>query len=160
MKIVEEAIDTCKILYIEDNPSDTRLVEELLQGFEVISRERLTDGLNYLETNSVDVILLDLALPDSVGYNTFEKVKSIDLNIPVIIITGSPLQRESLRQCISSADNYLVKGEIDSSSLIKVINEAIQKTNITKGSINVNACICSSIKGYTKDRFESIWNPT
>lgn len=167
MKAIEESMDTCKILYIEDNPPDTKLIKELLVdtvnkhnnlGFEIASREKLKDGLNYLEQNTVDIILLDLSLPDSIGYRTFEKVKSVALNIPIIILTGSSLQRESLRQCLDCADCYLVKGNIDSHSLISAIKQTIQKTNVTKGSTNVNASIYPSTKGYTKDRFKSTWN--
>lgn len=166
MRTIEESIGICKILYIEDNPSDIRLIKELLldesnnQGFEVISKEKLADGVGYLEQNIVDVILLDLSLPDSIGYVTFEKVKPAALNIPIIILTGSSLQRESLRQCISSAENYLVKGEIDSSSLISAIKQAIQKTNTLKDSSSVNACQCSSKRNYIKDKFKLTWGMT
>lgn len=156
MKTSEKSIDTYKILYIEDNSSDSRLIKELLledsdQDYKVISREKLADGLNYLGQNTVDVILLDLSLPDSVGYDTFEKVKSVALDIPIIILTGSSLQRESLKQCLDNAKNYLVKGNIDSHSLISAIKQAIQKPNTTKDSSNVNACKYSATRNYIKD---------
>ncbi|GEM_PF-4561448 len=165
MKTSEKSIKICKILYIEDNNADTRLIKELLledsdQNFEVISREKLVGGLDYLKRNKVDVILLDLSLPDSSENTTFEKVKSIALNIPIIILTGSSLQRESLRQCLDSADGYLVKGEIDSSSLISAIKQAIQKTNTTKDSHNVKTCTYSSTRNYIKDKFKPTWDLT
>lgn len=129
----QDCTDSYNILYIEDNSADSRLVKELLledknQNFEIISKQNLSGGLNYLEKNKVDVILLDLSLPDSIGYSTLEKVKPVASDIPVIVLTGSSLQREDLRQCINSADNYLVKGEIDSSYLVKAIKEAIHNT--------------------------------
>lgn len=142
-----------KVHYIEDNPLDVRLVKELLfdsnlkNNLEISSTEKLQDGLDYLQKNKVDVVLLDLSLPDCTGYKTIEKVKSIVPDIPIIILTGSSLQRESLRQCINSTETYLVKGEIDSNSLISAITKAIQDQNTKDDSSK--ACKYSR-RSYTK----------
>lgn len=120
-----------KIHYIEDNQADIELINELLldsslNSPKISSSKKLQDGLDYLQKNKVDLILLDLSLPDCTGYKTVEKIKLIVPDVPVIILTGSSLQRELLRQCISSSETYLVKGEIDSDSLVSAITRAIQ----------------------------------
>jgi CheY-like chemotaxis protein len=131
-----------RIHYIEDNLPDVRLVKELLfdsdldgnlNNLEISSTERLQDGLDYLQKNKVDVVLLDLSLPDCTGYKTIERIKSTVPDIPVIILTGSSLERESLKHCISSAETYLVKGEIDSKSLVQAIKNAIQNHDPQSG---------------------------
>lgn len=68
-----------KILLIEDNPGDARLVQEALSEagssqFEMVVSKDLTKGLTHLASHSVDVILLDITLPDSTGFDTFQTV--------------------------------------------------------------------------------------
>ncbi|MGZ4883199.1 MAG: PAS domain S-box protein [Halobacteriota archaeon] len=89
------------ILLIEDSPSDTRLIEELLHqsspdSFTVLTASTLVKGLELLSRNSVDVILLDLGLPDSQGIDTFRAINEHASHLPIIILTIS--DDESLGQ--------------------------------------------------------------
>ncbi|MGZ4903016.1 MAG: PAS domain S-box protein [Halobacteriota archaeon] len=82
------------ILLIEDSPSDARLIKELLHGpssdsFHVITASTLSQGREMLSANSVDVILLDLGLPDSQGIDTFRAVYDDASHLPIIILTVS-----------------------------------------------------------------------
>ena len=82
-----------KILLIEDNPGDAYLIEEQLEEFanflyEFRNVEILNEALNVLKEQTFDVILLDLALPDSYGINTFLSIHNINPMIPIIILTG------------------------------------------------------------------------
>ncbi len=68
-----------RILLIEDNPGDTRLVREALAEagaarFDLVAKMDLASGLAALAAQPVDAILLDLTLPDSAGFETFTKV--------------------------------------------------------------------------------------
>lgn len=70
------AVDLIHLLLVEDNPGDARLLREMLSEiryarFEVILAERLSDVEQRLRTHHVDILLLDLSLPDSQGLNTF-----------------------------------------------------------------------------------------
>ncbi|HYT83941.1 MAG TPA: response regulator, partial [Gemmatimonadales bacterium] len=82
-----------KVLLVEDNPGDVRLIRETVLGsaaarFEVESAERLADGVARLSGGDIDVVLLDLELPDSRGYETFERVHASVPRLPIIVLTG------------------------------------------------------------------------
>ena len=116
------------VLVIEDDEDDALLVKEMLNHndkgitFSITHKNRLSQGLSYLEKNLVDVILLDLSLPDSNGDETIKEVQQKSCNkAPIVVLTGSTLCRNELRACINDANAYLIKNDIDSDSLIKTI---------------------------------------
>ena len=116
------------VLVIEDDEDDALLVKEMLNHnekgitFSITHKNRLSQGLSYLEKNLVDVILLDLSLPDSNGDETIKEVQQQSCNkAPIVVLTGSTLHRDELRACINHANAYLIKNNIDSDSLIKTI---------------------------------------
>jgi DNA-binding response OmpR family regulator len=81
-----------KILLIEDNPGDTRLIREMLTaakggGFALESADQLSTGLERLAEGDIDVVLLDLSLPDSQGLDTFTKVNTQAPQVPIIVLT-------------------------------------------------------------------------
>ena len=119
------------ILLIEDNPGDARIVKEFLKEsgdtrFNVTCRSNLSEGMAAIAQIEFDVVLLDLALPDSLGFNTFRELRAKAPTIPIIVLTGSSFQRDELRKLLDSTQNYLVKGYIDSVSLVSTIFEAIE----------------------------------
>lgn len=118
------------LLLLEDNLADRKLVEEMLlensNDFHITCAEKLSEGIEWLEKKSFDVVLLDLTLPDSTGLNSFVEIKIKAPETPIIILTGSIMRRPALRQCLDNANSYLVKGEIDRNSLISTITNAIQ----------------------------------
>ena len=77
---------------IEDNAGDARLIQEMLttqKGIGQIERvDRLSKGIDHLGAHTIDVILLDLGLPDSQGLNTFEKIHAATKQVPILILTG------------------------------------------------------------------------
>ena len=81
-----------RVLLVEDNPEDVRHVERLLTAadtpFDVTSVGRLSDALPRVATGNVDVILLDLGLPDADSSQTFDRVSAEAGGIPIIILTG------------------------------------------------------------------------
>ncbi|MCF8034122.1 MAG: response regulator [Desulfarculaceae bacterium] len=96
----------CRILLVEDNPGDARLVQEYLTESddlrcEVQTADSLADGLSALDRKEFDLILADLGLPDSQGIATFHQLTEVALDTPVIILTGmddTGLAMESLRE--------------------------------------------------------------
>lgn len=118
------------VLLLEDNLGDEKLVEEMLLeengNFHITSAKRLSEGIKHLEKNSFDVILLDLTLPDSTGFNSLAEIKIKAPQTPIVILTGSIMKRPTLKQCLDNVDDYLIKGEIDSNSLVSAITSAIQ----------------------------------
>src|SRR5579859_2252750 len=84
-----------RALLIEDNPGDARLIREMLREahagqaiVELRYADRLGAGLNYLSTGSVDVVLLDLSLPDSHGMDTFASVHTAAPSVPIVVLSG------------------------------------------------------------------------
>ncbi len=118
------------ILLLEDNLADKRLVEEMLSesnlNFKITCVKKLQEGIEQLNNNNFDVILTDLTLLDSTGLNSFVEIKIKAPETPIIIYSGSIMKRPALRECLDNADCYLVKGEIDSNSLVSAITGAIQ----------------------------------
>jgi len=82
------------ILLIEDNPGDARLIEEYLKDSKIQLRpsieieQNLDAGIKHLYEEYFDIILLDLSLPDSSGFETLEKINQVSHTIPIIVLTG------------------------------------------------------------------------
>ncbi|MGO9388005.1 MAG: response regulator [Methanobacterium sp.] len=120
-----------KILIIEDNPGDARLIQEMLKevkdiDFEIIRVLRLDEALKYNLTNNFDVILLDLCLPDSEGIDTFNIMKYNAPDIPIIVLTGLEDEIFAVSAVGKGAKEYLIKGEVDCKSLLKSIRRSIK----------------------------------
>ena len=104
------------VLLIEDNPADALLLEEALgndplANFHVTVAERLSFGLKKLDTENFDILLLDLGLPDSQGFETFEIAHAQFPEIPVVVLSGLADELLALQAVQAGAQDYLVKGE-------------------------------------------------
>ncbi len=124
-----------KILLIEDNPADARLITEMIwdtdaHTFEVKQVDRLSAGLELLSGEEFDVILLDLSLPDSRGMNTFDKIETGFTDIPVVILTGLKDEDLAVTAVSKGAQDYLVKGEVNSTLLRRSIHYAIERKKL------------------------------
>lgn len=121
-----------RILLIEDNPGDVRLLQELLQEatsvqFQLESVDRLSQGLHRLSQQSFDVILLDLTLPDSQTLETFVKLHGYAPEMPIVVITGLNDETLALQAVQQGAQDYLVKGQVSSDLLTRSIRYAIER---------------------------------
>lgn len=120
------------ILIIEDNPSDFFLIEQMLLSSKlriknIYPAERMSKAVELLKNHEISLVLLDLSLPDSFGIDSLLEIKYFAQKIPVIILTGladSELALEALKQ---NAQDYLVKGNLDSNLLIKSIEYSIER---------------------------------
>lgn len=121
-----------KVLLIEDNRNEARLVKLLLEssgsdGYAVVCEVSLGGGIERLKTGGFDVILLDLSLPDSAGFETFRRVREQAPHIPVIVFTGLSEERMVSLALEAGAQDYLVKGQIDGDVLRRSIRYAIER---------------------------------
>jgi PAS domain S-box-containing protein len=122
-----------KILLIEDNPGDARLIEHLLRveggfTFDLDLQESLTQGLDSLQrTPDFDIILLDLALPDSWGIDTFLRVHEVAPHIPIIILTSFDDEELAIKSVKNGAQDYLVKCLYDGNLMGRSILYAIER---------------------------------
>ncbi|WKZ18075.1 MAG: PAS domain S-box protein [Candidatus Jettenia sp. CY-1] len=121
-----------KILLIEDNPGDVRLIQEMLKDidfgqFELEHKDLLSSGLSCITRNNIDVILLDLGLPDSQGLPTLTKILSQAQKIPIVVLTGLDDEITGIRAIQAGAQDYLVKGQLESRLLVRSIRYAIER---------------------------------
>ena len=132
------ADDGLNLLLVEDNPGDARLIEELLTDaqheerlgggeVEFTHADTLTDGLDHLVAADVDVVLLDLNLPDSSGLGTLEAVLDRVDAIPVIVLTGFPESELGTRAVQRGAQDYLAKDDVTVDSLARAIQYARER---------------------------------
>jgi Flp pilus assembly CpaE family ATPase len=120
------------VLLIEDNPGDTRLIQELFSEAKGIATallcaDRLSSGLKQLAEGGVDVVLLDLSLPDSKGFDTFTRLRAGARDLPVILLTGLDDEELAMRAVREGAQDYLVKGSVTSQSLARSVRFAVER---------------------------------
>jgi diguanylate cyclase (GGDEF)-like protein len=123
------------VLLVEDNPGDARLLRESLadvdaSGFQVRHVSRLDEGLVRLAEGAVDVVLLDLSLPDSRGLDTVRRVHALAPDTPIVVLTGTNDESQAVRAVQEGAQDYLVKGLVDGNLLARSMRYAIERHRI------------------------------
>ena len=121
-----------RILVIEDNPADADFIHEMLLqagslNFQIESVSRLSAAITRLESKDIDLVLLDLGLPDSQGLPTFHKLQKAAPDIPVIVLTGNDDQELAITAVRDGAQDYLVKGQIGGSLLARAARYALER---------------------------------
>ena len=121
-----------KVLLIEDDPDDVLLIEEMLEEAESVSFDlshtgKIVDGLTLLDADTVDVVLLDLSLPDGQGLETFELVHRHTLDVPIVVLTGLDDEETAVQAMHAGAQDYLVKGRINGDLLVRAVRYAMER---------------------------------
>jgi len=121
-----------KVLLVEDNPGDARLIREMLREaaharFELELADCLATGLERLRAGNIHAVLLDLGLPDSRGDDTFFRTHALAPEVPIIVLTGLGDEAVALRTVQQGAQDYLVKGRVDANLLERAICYAIER---------------------------------
>jgi len=121
-----------RILVVEDNPADADFIRELLPEtgpvtFLTESVARLSEALTRLTINGIDLVLLDLSLPDSQGLPTFQQLRDAVPDIPVIVLTGTDDQELAVAAVRAGAQDFLVKGQFSGSLLTRAIRYARER---------------------------------
>jgi len=127
-----------KVLLIEDNPINTKLIERLLfhspeaiindyLSFNLTCANSLIIAISKLEQDQFDVILLDLMLPDSEGLNTLIQIKKYTKNIPIVVQTGSNDETLMVKCFQLGVHGYLRKMNLDRNILVYAIQLAVQR---------------------------------
>jgi len=121
-----------KILLIEDNPTDARLIKKMVEekswaSFDLTCVDKLQAGLKHLSNGSADIVLLDLDLPDSKGLDTFIKVHTKEAAVPIVVLTGLDDEKIGLEAVQKGAQDFLVKGQVDGNLLVRAMRYAIER---------------------------------
>lgn len=124
-----------KVLLVEDNPGDVLIIEKMFEeiiniDFKLVKAYRLSEGLEKLNKEWFDVIILDLGLPDSQGIETFNHMNQKAPEIPIILLTGFDEEEFGIKAVYKGAQDYLVKGQVDSRLLSRSIYYAIERKRI------------------------------
>jgi len=125
-------VETISLLLIEDNPADAGLVREALADargvrFNIQHADRLSKGLQLLRQGTFDAVLLDLTLPDTQGVGTFTSILATAPHTPVVVLSALESEEIALQAVEQGAQDYLVKGQVDSHWLPRTIRYAIQR---------------------------------
>jgi signal transduction histidine kinase len=121
-----------RALLIEDNTGDSRLIREMLSqakgvSFDLKYADRLQAGLAQLSQGGIDVVLLDLGLPDSQGLETLAKTYSLAPAVPIVVLTGLDDDVVGVQAVNRGAQDYLNKGQGDGELLLRTICYAIER---------------------------------
>jgi DNA-binding response OmpR family regulator len=120
------------ILLIEDNPGDVRIIIEKTKRaqFTILHSEKLSDGIKRLKEEPIELVLLDLTLPDSQGIETFTRLYAKVQKVPIVILTGCDDEELGIKSIQKGAQDYLVKGQITDDMLVRVLRYAIERSSL------------------------------
>ena len=121
-----------QILVVEDNPADVDFIHEMLPqagplNFQIEAVERLSEALTRLERKDIDLVLLDLGLPDSHGLTTFHRLRQAATDVPVIVLTSTDDEELAVTAVQDGAQDYLVKGQVSRKSLARTVRYALER---------------------------------
>src|SRR5271155_601649 len=124
-----------RVLLVEDNAGDARLIQESLadsqnEPFDIETADRLATALLRLKQGGIDAILLDLALPDSTGQETFAKAKAQAPAIPIIVLTGHGDEELALKMVRGGAQDFVPKVDLNGTVLSRAIRYAIERERV------------------------------
>jgi diguanylate cyclase (GGDEF)-like protein/PAS domain S-box-containing protein len=161
------------VLLVEDNPGDARLLREMFNEhdphkIELTHVECMSEAEKHLAEHAVDIILLDLGLPDAQGVEAVRRARSAAPRVPLVVLTGLDDESLAAQAMQEGAQDYLVKGQIVSSSsqietrgLLRALRYAIERkimeealfaekerAQVTLNSIG-DAVICTDVSGNT-----------
>jgi DNA-binding response OmpR family regulator len=115
------------VLLIEDNPGDAALIRNMLRtksaGVEIRHVTSLAKGLEQIQNGDIDVVLLDLDLPDSSGLDTLSRTRARAPHTPIIVITGLAEREVAVRALNQGAQDFFAKEFLET----QVLNGAIQR---------------------------------
>jgi len=146
---------TINILLIEDNRGDYALVKEMLReshlNYTLHWEQTLKKGMQYLEENLNDTILLDLGLPDSTGLETLETLVAQNFDGCIIVLTGNTNDQQGIDAMKKGAHDYLIKGYLNPCVLPRIIRYAIERKESEKILLNHQALLESEVARRTEE---------
>jgi diguanylate cyclase (GGDEF)-like protein/PAS domain S-box-containing protein len=152
------------LLLVEDNLGDARLLREMINEqdghhTEFLHVESMRDAEKHLSEHRVDIILLDLGLPDAQGLGAVRRAREIAPRIPLVVLTGLDDESLATQALKEGAQDYLIKGQIETRGLSRALRYAIERkgmedalyvekerAQVTLNSIG-DAVVCTDVSG-------------
>jgi DNA-binding NtrC family response regulator len=125
-----------KVLLVEDNPAEARLLQEALleagrQMVEVTHVDRLSEAFKQIRSRQLDALLLDLSLPDSKGLDTVARAQEEAPHLAIVVLTGNEDEEAALAAVRMGAQDYLFKGgDTQGQLLLRAIFYAIERKRV------------------------------
>jgi diguanylate cyclase (GGDEF)-like protein/PAS domain S-box-containing protein len=121
-----------RLLLVEDNPGDAWLLREMLsksasQHSEFTHVLRMSDAEGYLRKHGVDIVLLDLGLPDARGLGAVRRAHAAAPHVPLVVLTGLDDETLGTQALQEGAQDYLIKGEIETRGLLRALRYAVER---------------------------------
>jgi diguanylate cyclase (GGDEF)-like protein/PAS domain S-box-containing protein len=152
------------LLLVEDNPADVRLLREMFREqnslrTELTQVETMRDAEKHLAESAVDIILLDLGLPDTQGLESIRRARAVAPHVPLVVLTSLDDETMAAQALQAGVQDYLIKGQIDARGLLRALRYAVERKSmqeelfqeteraqVTLNSIG-DAVICTDISG-------------
>jgi PAS domain S-box-containing protein len=153
---------SCRILLVEDNAGDALLLQEVLSGarcgsFHFRRSDCLAAALREVDRGEIDLVLLDLGLPDGQGLDTFVRMHAAAERLPIIVLSGQDDEVLANAAVQKGAQDYIVKGQVDGASLARAIRYALERCRVQQALADGHDHLRSVIDNlpdqvYLKDR--------
>jgi signal transduction histidine kinase len=121
-----------QVLLVEDNSGDARLIREMFSkeragSFALTHVLRLNEALTLLAKGGIDIVLLDMGLPDGHGLETVRRTHAVAPGIPLVVLTGLDDEALAVEAMKEGAQDYLIKGEIENRALPRALRHSIER---------------------------------
>jgi diguanylate cyclase (GGDEF)-like protein len=128
------------VLLIEDNPGDTRLLREILNEqnslkIQLAHLECMGAAEKFLAENAVDIILLDLGLPDAQGLEAIRRTRAAAPGVALVVLTGLDDESVAMQALQHGAQDYLIKGQIETRALLRALRYAIERKTMENAAL-------------------------
>jgi diguanylate cyclase (GGDEF)-like protein len=132
-----------KILLVEDNPGDARLIEEALSEiaklrFALVRCASLAQALESCANESPDAVLLDLGLPDAQGLETVRRMHRASQQTPIVVLTISNDDDMAIRSLHEGAQDYLPKAQINGALVWRALRYAMERQRVQLELLNLS----------------------
>src|SRR6202165_3531679 len=124
-----------RVLLVEDDPVDARLLRAMFnepssRKMELTHVRRMSEAVNLLVASAFDIILLDLGLPDAKGLEAVRQLHAVAPRVPLVVLTGSEDESLATQALQEGAQDYLLKGQIDTQGLLRDLRYAIERQTV------------------------------
>jgi signal transduction histidine kinase len=139
------------LLVVEDSPGDARLLREMFDEDSARTTvmthvETMADAEQHLAAGVFDIVLLDLGLPDAQGMDAVRRARSAAPGVPLVVLSGMDDELLALEALQDGAQDYLIKGQIDSRGLLRALRYAIERKSLQSAALALSATVDIALK--------------